>query len=337
MRSEISRINNVCLVILAIVALTGALIYTKPVLVPLVFALFTYSAILPLIKWLEKSLKFPRWLALLVSVLGLSLAAALFTLILVTSINDFIEGFDLYREKFFILSAEVLGFLRGYGIFIDQAWLKEELSQLPMFTVAKGLTGAVVGFVGNFTLIALFVLFMIVGQTAKKTRSPFVEEIQHKISHYLLAKGLVSMATGIFTFVVLMLFDVELAFMFSVVTVLLNFIPNIGSIVATFIPLPVVILQFGFGWELPTILALLGVIQFTIGNILEPKILGDSMDLHPVAVMAFLIFWGLVWGTSGLFLAVPITAIIKIVMSKIETTRPVAEILGGRLSALGEE
>lgn len=139
------------------------------------------------------------------------------------------------------------------------------------------------------------------------------------------------MITGILVGILFLIFGVDLTFMFVVLTILLNFIPSIGSVIATLLPLPVIMLQFGFTAPFYVILIGSGFIQFTIGNVVEPKFMGDSMDLHPVVVLMFLIFWGLVWGIPGMFLAVPITAVLKIVLSRIETTRPFAELLGGRL------
>jgi len=160
---------------------------------------------------------------------------------------------------------------------------------------------------------------------------PFIEEIQHKISKYVVVKLLSSLITGFLVAVILKIFNVELALMFAIVTILFNFIPSIGSIIATALPIPILFLQFGVQPQVFIILFLLAAIQFIIGNIIEPKIMGENMDLHPVTVLAFLIFWGLVWGVPGMFLAVPITAILKIILSRIPTTKVVAEILAGRI------
>ncbi len=119
--------------------------------------------------------------------------------------------------------------------------------------------------------------------------------------------------------------------MFAILTVLLNFIPNFGSVIATLLPIPVLLLQYGLGWQTMTVITLLFAIQFCIGNLVEPKMMGESLDLHPVTILLFLMFWGLVWGLPGMFLAVPITAILKIILSRIETTLPLSELLAGRL------
>ncbi|MFM1918850.1 MAG: hypothetical protein RLZZ303_484, partial [Candidatus Hydrogenedentota bacterium] len=118
----------------------------------------------------------------------------------------------------------------------------------------------------------------------------------------------------------------------------LNFIPNIGSIIATLLPAPVVF----FSADVPTVNAVLaiaipGCIQFSIGNLIEPKLMGDTLDMHPVVVLLSLIFWGMMWGMAGMFLAVPMTAIVKIVLERIEVTQPAAEVLAGRFDRLSQD
>ena len=123
-----------------------------------------------------------------------------------------------------------------------------------------------------------------------------------------------------------------MAGMFAVLTLVLNFIPNIGPFIATLLPIPVLFLQHGFDWHIVTAIFLLATAHFIIGNILETKWLGKGMDLNPLIVIASLIFWALVWGPMGALLAVPLTSIIKIILERSELTKPFAELLAGRLS-----
>ena len=135
-----------------------------------------------------------------------------------------------------------------------------------------------------------------------------------------------SLSVLIVPLVILLAFKVKLAVLFALFVFLLNFIPSVGSIVAVLLPIPVLFLQFGFGPNFFIVLGLLTATEFTIGNLLEPRFLGEGMDLHPVTVVASLIFWSLIWGVPGAFLSVPITASVKIVLSKMKHTRPVAEL-----------
>jgi len=118
---------------------------------------------------------------------------------------------------------------------------------------------------------------------------------------------------------------------------LLNFIPSIGSIVATLLPLPVVLVSPDVsGLTIILALVLPGAVQMFIGNVVEPKVMGDELDLHPVTILLSLMIWGAIWGIVGMLLATPIVAVMKIFFERSELTRPVADLLAGRLDRLGE-
>ncbi len=201
-----------------------------------------------------------------------------------------------------------------------------------MFNCLKNFSGKLVSIVSNSTLIMLFMIFFLVGK--KKTppiTNETIKEMLANVSVYLSVKVVTSLVTGLVVAGILLAFKVKLALLFALFAFLLNFIPSVGSIVAVLLPVPVLFLQFGMGGHLFLIVGLMTAAEFIIGNLIEPRFLGDGMDLHPAVVIASLIFWGLVWGVPGAFLSVPITASIKIVLSKIKHTRPAAELLAGRL------
>jgi AI-2 transport protein TqsA len=127
------------------------------------------------------------------------------------------------------------------------------------------------------------------------------------------------------------MFKMPLALVFGVMAFLLNFIPSIGSVIATLLPIPIAIIQYDSVWAITAIVALPGVIQLIIGNGIEPLVMGESLDLHPITVILSLIFWGLLWGIVGMFLATPIMAVLSIVLARFDETRPFAELLAGRL------
>ena len=129
---------------------------------------------------------------------------------------------------------------------------------------------------------------------------------------------------------ILWFLGIELAMVFGLLAFILNFIPNVGSIIATLLPLPMVLVHPEFSWFM--FLAALfvpGTIQMVIGNVLEPKMLGESLELHPITVLLSLIFWGILWGIPGMLLAAPITAVLKILLEHLELTKPLARLLEG--------
>ena len=142
----------------------------------------------------------------------------------------------------------------------------------------------------------------------------------------------VSAATGFLVGLVLWLLGVEFAWVFGFLAFLFNFIPNIGSVIATLLPLPVALLDPQMSVTIKVmVVAVPAGIQFIIGNLIQPKVMGQSLDLHPVAVLISLIFFGMIWGVIGMFLATPITAVMKILLERMELTAPVAALLAGRL------
>lgn len=196
---------------------------------------------------------------------------------------------------------------------------------------------SILGLLSNGVLVLIFMLFLLVGGSRKMNLQRGIwGDIQKQIRTYLVTKFLVSLATGVWTYAILWVFGVDLAMVFALLAFLLNFIPSIGSIIGTLLPLPMVLLNPDFQWwDVLVVIGLLGVGQFLLGNVIEPRMMGRSMDLHPITVLLMLIFWGTIWGVVGMILAVPITAISKILIEKFELTRPVADLMAGRLDRLG--
>jgi len=328
---SLAKINNYCLVTITVIAITAALIYTKPVLVPFVLALFIYVACSPLVDLIQKRAKVPQPVSVFITIILILLVFGVCFFFVAVSIEEFIRGAKVYKMRILDVFESMTVFLEAQGFDLRIETLKRDVSELPVFSVVKGLTGGVISIVSNMLLILVLVIFMLVGGTIRQSKHPLVKELSQKISKYIIVKLTVSIVTGLLVGGLLVALNVELAFMFALLTVLLNFIPSIGSIFATLMLTPILVLQFGFDWQFFFVLISAGSLQFLVGNVIEPKVMGENMDLHPVAILSFLLFWGLVWGVPGMFLAVPITAIVKIILSRIPPTRGVAEILAGRI------
>ena len=122
---------------------------------------------------------------------------------------------------------------------------------------------------------------------------------------------------------------------FGLLAFLLNFIPSVGSVVATLLPLPIVLVSPEISTKVAVAaIAVPSAIQLVFGNFLEPKIMGESLDLHPATILLSLILWGTLWGVLGMILSVPITVVVKILCERFEGSRPVADLLAGRTDAL---
>lgn len=219
----------------------------------------------------------------------------------------------------------------------------------------------VAGFMGNFLgkliLVLIFLVFMLLGKPYfhYKVAAAFPEErgmiftemitsISKQIGQYLVVKVAISATTGVLVWLTLVLLKVEFALTWGALAFFLNFIPSIGSILASIPPILLAVVQYypstpeAGSWMLIPILTavILLVIQMVMGNVIEPKIMGDSLNLSPVVILLSLVFFGWMWGMVGALLSVPIAAAIKIVCENIEALKPISILMGSGKSLMKE-
>jgi predicted PurR-regulated permease PerM len=159
--------------------------------------------------------------------------------------------------------------------------------------------------------------------------SSILGNIDDQVRQYLMTKTLISGATGVLTSLVLWILGVDFALLWGFLAFLLNFIPNIGSVISTLLPFSLSLLQFESLTIPVLVLALLGTIQVSMGNVVEPKVMSFSLNLSALVILISLIFWGWLWGIWGMILAVPFTATLKIVFENIEPLRPISVLMSG--------
>ena len=326
------KINTCCLFILTTIAIATVLTITKSIMIPFTLAIFITLIYSPVIDYYQEKLKLPKFLVLTLSLLISSGILALVIFLVTNSIDTFVQGASQYKERLDSLMILTVKFAEQFGLSFSERKALELAKGIPITKFIKNLTGGMVLALSNAFLILVFTLFLITGKSVTTKKNKIFEEIKRKSGKYIQTKFLTSGATAILTYIILAVFDVEMAFMFAILTFLLNFIPNIGSLIAVIVPLPVIVLQFGLGGAFILILLLLIAIQTVIGNVIEPKLLGDTMGLHPVTILLFLTFWGFIWGVPGMFLSVPITATLKIIFSNFDLTRPIADVFAGKFN-----
>ncbi|MCX6175204.1 MAG: AI-2E family transporter [Ignavibacteriales bacterium] len=141
------------------------------------------------------------------------------------------------------------------------------------------------------------------------------KDITEQVQRYIVTKFLISLSVGLLVGIILWLFKIEFFIIWAAFAILLNFIPNVGSVFAVIMPTLMALVQYeSFGYA-AVVAAVLIVAQNIIGNIIEPKIFGDRLGLNPLVILLSLLLWGYIWGIVGMFLAVPLTAIGKIILS----------------------
>ncbi|MCO8125253.1 AI-2E family transporter [Stieleria sp. TO1_6] len=349
-RNNNLRIQSICLMVLVVVAVTYSIYWLRPVLVPLVVALFVVSGVNPILKTLEKRLGVSRIVAAGLTFLSGVVALVIFGLSIWISLVDLSKNQNAYRQRvkdivnrFEDQTESFLPFAHPIhsplqevtpagaddaSEFVDR-FLRDGISIVSL---------ALLNLVSTSLVVLIYVFFLLVGNPNSSGTSATVREIDTQIRSYLGLKTVISIFTGLAFGTALWLFGVPMAFTFGVLAFLLNFVPNVGPIVASLLPVPLIVLDpvGSMAWMIAAI-SVTCTIQAISGNVVEPKIMGDSSDLHPVTILLALMFWGMMWGVIGMFLATPMTAAMKIMLERIDSTKPIASLMAGRLQQPDEK
>jgi len=327
---ESNRIITGSLFILAVIAVAFILNYTQPIMVPFVMALLIRILIDPIIDFQIDNLRVHRIVAVFVS---LCLIVFLFIIIvpfIISSVVTFLKSADDYNSKVLLLLDMIISKLQEYEVNIDRETIRNSLINLPLLDWASAILSNSANIISKFILVVIMTLFLLLGKNSRETSSEWNDIIGH-VKKYIFTKFITSTATGVLAGIIYWFLGLELAFIFGTLTFILNFIPVIGSVIAVLLPIPIAVLQFPDLSSVLLIILLPAVVHTIIGNILEPKIFGETFGLHPVTIILSLIFWGMIWGTIGVLLAAPITAIVKITFERFETTKQMARLLEGKI------
>ena len=334
LRDERIRLITGSLLVLAAVAAAGALHFTRGFMIPFVLAAFIATMVSPVVDYQVRH-RVPRPLAIFSTILLVLCMLGVVGYLTVLALQAVINMADDYSQNFVDLSAQTIEWLKKANIEIDRAQIGAHL-QATLIGVASQTASTVMGMVSTGVLIAIFVVFLLAGRAPVAPGSLY-GEIESRVRRYVVAKIGLSAMTGVLVGVILSVMGVRMATVFGMMAFFLNFIPSIGSIIATLLPIPVVVAQFSSPSMWVLAIALPGSVQMVIGNALEPKMLGEGMELHPVVILLALAFWGLLWGVMGMVLAVPLTSSIRIVLMQFDAMRPIGDLLAGKLPTLAAD
>jgi AI-2 transport protein TqsA len=329
---------------LFLITLTVFILKTlQDILLPFFIAIIIAFMFEPLYAWL-KSKKLPGWAAIVVIVLIIVLIANISSIFIMATIGPFQAALPSYEEKFNELFNNIFYVLGGWGIDVEA--MKSSLDPNKYMQdgtitgIITGLFTSLLGIFGDFVLILIYVVFLLsefgsikrrimVAFSPEKARkiSSIISDVFKDVRKYIIGLTLINLAHAICVTIILWAFGVDFFLIWGLLTFLLDYIPNIGAIIATILPFLTALFIYDNVITPIIIFAILIVIGNAFGNLLEPKVFGDSLDLSPILILVTLIFWGYVWGIMGMILSVPIMSIIKIVLMKFDTTRPIAVLM----------
>lgn len=332
-----NRILIALLAVLVVLAVGVVLQATKAVVLPLVVAWLLSYLLSPAIAVLDRH-RVPTALSTALMLFVLLLLCYLGGIFLKARVDAFVEAYPRhYEERFAVMLADLSARWKfSVDPFAGVNWGE----QIRAWLVAA--SGSVLSFITNLLMVMIFLVFLLLGKPyfgykLRKALSPAMAErvegmvlsIGSGISRYLYIQFIISSITGLLVWLVLTLVHVDFAVTWGALAFFLNFIPTLGSILASIPPILLAFIQFyPQVWPAVVAASLILVIHQLLGNIIAPKVMGDNLNLSPVVVLLSLIFWGWLWGPVGAILSVPIASAIKIFCENVEPLRPISVMMG---------
>lgn len=339
MTDEKSQATRYILIIAALVVIIAGVKAAQAIVIPFLLSGFIAIICGPPLLWLQKK-GLPTGLALLVVVSGISLFGLLVTALIGSSVNDFSQGLPVYQAQLDNKTAQLLGLLANLGVDIEKQALAAYIDPGAAMHFASKLLSGFGNVLSNAFIIMLTVIFMLL------EASSFRVKIQHaladhrpdfsldsfdqfvdSVNRYMTIKTWLSLATGILVAAWLAILQVDYPLLWGMLAFLLNYVPNIGSIIAAIPATLLTLIQLG---STQALLAASGfaVVNIILGNMIEPRFMGKGLGLSTLVVFLSLAFWGWVLGPVGMLLSVPLAMTVKIALAGRTETRWLSTMMG---------
>ncbi|MCR4675684.1 MAG: AI-2E family transporter [Sphaerochaetaceae bacterium] len=342
-KSYSKQIRNI-LAVIAVLLVIAALKLAGEVSVVLVLALFIFVLILPIAVGLEKT-GLPAFLATLFSALLILVFLFLTVWFLLYSANTLVRTIPSYYGRINQLEALITSMIGRWVDLPEQFSIIDNLSIDWMGGVLvpalKSFSSSAIDIIGNVFVTFLLVLFLLIerhtlipkiiqiSRPDKQAKvSAVLDRIVKQVSKYLALKAVISLATGLLFYATAILARLDFAPMWGVMAFVLNFIPTFGSIIISVSMILMSVLQYAPDWT-PVLITAAGAIgtQMILGNIIDPRLQGNNLNLSPFVILASLSIFGYIWGVVGMFLAVPLLSILEIIFANMDSTKGIAILL----------
>jgi len=332
-----TKAAHVLLSIAAFIIVVAGMSAAKAIIVPFLLASFISIISSPPLFWLKER-KVPTWLALLIVMFAILFFLLLIAGLVASSVNDFSGKVPFYEARLTAQTDAVLGWLERIHVDVARLELEKIFNFAAVMKFVAMLLNQLGGMLTNGFLILLTVIFMLLEASSIPTklnaifRDPeaSLKRIKYftgTVNRYIAIKTGISLSSGALVAIFLAIMGVDYALLWGVLAFVLNYIPNIGSIMAAVPAILLTIIQLGFGRALGVSIGYV-VINMVMGNVIEPRLMGRGLGLSTLVVFLSLIFWGWILGPVGMVLSVPLTMTVKIALDSSEDTRWISILLG---------
>lgn len=335
--SQLTGVHRTLFVLASLVIVFAGIKLASAIVIPFILAAFIAIICSPLLAFFDR-FNIPKALSILLIILMVVGVGLILASLVGQSVTDFSKQLPLYKAQLQEKFVWLINLAAQYGVPVDKQQLLKLFDPGQVFDVATNTLSSLGGVMANIFLILLTVIFMLfeAPTLSKKVhlalddpemKMKAIDSFLESINSYLAIKTLVSLATGFLVSVFLWVLDLDYFVLWGVVAFFLNYIPNIGSIIAA---VPAVLLALVTLGPVESGFVAIGyvVINTVMGNIVEPKFMGRGLGLSTLVVFLSLIFWGWLLGTVGMLLSVPLTMIVKIALENTEKGKWLAVLLG---------
>lgn len=331
-----SPIARVLVVMAAFIVVVAGMKAAESLLVPFFLSLFIAIICSPPLIWM-RSKGIPTWLALLLIISSLVIVSSIVGIIIGSAITGFTNNLPEYQVKLAAITEQLFDKLEVLGFEVDIQQVRDTVKPSRALAMAGSTLASFGNLMTNFLLILLTTVFILAEEVSfidklsfnKKTRNSLaaLQKFTHSVNQYVAIKTLVSLLTGLLILVWLWTLGLDYFVLWGMLAFLLNFIPTFGSFLAAVPAVLLALVQLGIGDA-----ALVGigflVVNFTVGSVLEPRVMGKGLDLSALVVFLSLVFWGWVLGPVGMLLSIPLTMMVKIALESSTDTHWLSVILG---------
>lgn len=338
MAKPIITLNGLKIVIMLgmLVIILAGIRIAADIIVPFILALFIAVILNPVVQRMVK-FRIPRVLAVSLLVVIIVMAMVLLLAYLGTSLNELARTLPQYRSSLIIPLKSIEPWLQRAGIGVSVDELAKYINPNAAMTLVTNLLTQLSNAMSSIFLLLLTVVFMLLevpqlpGKLKQMMANPAegmaaIQRAIDSVSHYLVLKTAISIVTGLVAWGMLAALEVRFAFVWGLLAFALNYIPNIGSVLAAIPPIAQVLVFSGF-YDALVVLAGYLAINLVFGNILEPRIMGRGLGLSTLVVFLSLIFWGWLLGPVGMLLSVPLTIVVKIALEQTTGGQSIAVLL----------
>ena len=315
----------------------------QKLIIPLILAVFIWYLInvlsFAIMKLKIGGRSLPASLRYIASVVVIVAILSVFFNFITKNVSEVVRVAPEYQEKIGPMIDKVYGWLP----FEEPPPIKEFANQLNFSSLLKMVAGALGSLAGNAGLISIYVVFLFLeqrsfgpkikgmahGNIKENEVFKIITQIDKDTRKYIGIKTLTSLTTGMLSFAIMTSVGLDFAAFWAMLIFFFNFIPTVGSILATAFPSVLALIQFEEPTKIGVTIGGVVAAQVLVGNFLEPRLMGNSLNLSPLVILLSLSLWGSLWGVPGMFLCVPITVIAMIICSHFQQTRPIAVLLSG--------